>query len=150
MSASNPKHNTHIIIYDGVCNLCNSSVNFIIQRDPQCKFLFTPIQSQYAQSLIQKYDIDGELGLTSTLSTAEINTFALIKGRKVLTRSDAVFEVAKDLSGLWYILRVLLVIPHPIRDACYNYIAKNRYRFFGRKVVCLLPTAKTKKRFIGL
>jgi len=127
-----------IIIFDGVCNFCNSSVNFIIKRDPTSKFFFTPIQSNKAQALMKKYQQDSN----------NCNTLILIKNEKCFLRSEAVLEIVKDLSGYWYLFGVFQIIPLSIRNYCYNFVSKNRYRFFGKKDSCMIPTTELQKRFL--
>ena len=127
-----------IIIFDGVCNFCNKSINFIIKRDPDSNFLFTPMQSDYGKELVNKYKIN----------TNKKDTIILIKNEKYFLRSNAVFEIIKNLSGYWYLFGVFKKIPLPVRDYFYNLIAKNRYKFFGKKDSCMVPTNEIKKRFL--
>jgi len=130
----------HIIIFDGVCNFCNSSVDFIINRDPENVFAFTPMQSEFAQNLMKKYQIVG-------VST---DTFVLIKNECCYVGSDAALEIAKDLNGFWSSLRVFYVVPRFIRDSVYKLIARNRYKIFGKRDFCMLPTDDVRKRFLGI
>ena len=134
----NKKGQQHIVVFDGVCNFCNGAVNFIIQRDLKAVFLFTPIQSAFAKELIKKYDID----------TLDTETFLLIKNEQCFVFSSAALEVTKDLSGLWRILNVLRFVPKVIRDFVYRVVARNRYKLFGKKEVCMVPTDELKARFI--
>lgn len=127
----------YIVIFDGVCHFCNASVNFIIRHDPFKKFVFTPAQSTYARALLDKHHIQE---ITN-------DTFVLIKSGKAYTRSRAAIEIAKDLSGLWPVLALLVIIPAPIRDFFYSWIAKNRYRWFGKRDSCIVPTQDVKDRF---
>ena len=132
--------NKHIVVFDGVCNFCNGAVNFIIQRDPNAVFLFTPIQSAFAKELIKKYEVD----------TLDTETFLLIKNEQCFVFSSAALEITKDLSGLWRILNVLRFVPKVIRDFVYRVVARNRYKLFGKKEVCMVPTDELKARFIGV
>lgn len=132
------KENQPLIIFDGVCNLCHGAVNFIIKRDKLGLFLFTTMQSDYAQELIKSHGI----------SDPELDTFLLIKDGKIYERSNAALEITKDLSGLWYWLRIFLIVPTSIRDILYNLIAKNRYRVFGKKDQCMVPTPELQQRFL--
>ena len=132
--------NKHIVVFDGVCNFCNGAVNFIIQRDPNAVFLFTPIQSAFAKELIKKYEID----------TLDTETFLLVKNEQCFVFSSAALEITKDLSGLWRILNVLRFVPKVIRDFVYRVVARNRYKLFGKKEVCMVPTDELKARFIGV
>lgn len=126
-----------IILFDGVCNLCDSSVQFIIKRDPEGKFKFASLQSGIGQELLKKH------GLKST-----INSFVLIENGKVYVKSGAAIRISKQLYGLWKMSTVFLVIPPFIRDSLYSVIAKNRYKWFGKKESCLLPSPEWKNRFL--
>ena len=130
----------HLIIFDGVCNFCNSSVNFIIERDKNNAFAFTPIQSELAQALMAKYGVT-HLGM---------DTFLLIKNDQCYLRTDAALEIAKDLSGYWYLFRAVKVIPRPLRDFFYGVFARYRYRLFGKKDVCMVPTDEVRGKFVGV
>lgn len=129
---------TQVVIFDGICNFCNSSVNFIIARDPECKFSFAPMQSASAKALIKQYGIENP----------DLDTFLLIKNGKLYQRTDAALEIAKDLKGHWKYLRVFLVVPAPLRDIFYRLLAKNRYRLFGKREVCMVPTPEIRQRFL--
>ena len=131
--------NSYIVIFDGVCNFCNGSVNFIINRDPDAKFVFTPMQSNLAEELMLKHQIDN----------ADIDTLLLIKGNEYFLFSSAALEITKDLSGMWWLLIVFKIVPAPIRDYFYKLFARNRYKLFGRKDICMVPTNDVKDRFVG-
>jgi predicted DCC family thiol-disulfide oxidoreductase YuxK len=126
-----------IILFDGVCNLCNSSVQFIINRDPYGHFKFASLQSDIGQTLLR------ERGYKT-----EINSFILIEDHKVYKKSTAALRVCMKLSGMWRILTVFRVIPPVLRDCLYDLIAKNRYKWFGKKESCMLPSAEMKQRFL--
>ena len=128
----------HIIVFDGVCNLCNGSVNFIIARDPREVFVFTPIESLYAQELLIGLELEG-IGEES---------FVLVKNGEAWLRSDAALQISREMSGLWPLLYGLRFVPSPLRDFIYNQVARNRYRLFGRKPSCMVPSAALKRRFI--
>lgn len=127
-----------IVVFDGVCNLCEDSVSFIIARDPDAKFKFVPAQSPVGRDLQDRYGIDA----------IEDETVILIKGDKVYTHSDAGLEIAKDLKGLWKYLHYAKVVPRPIRNGIYSIIAENRYNWFGQKNECMLPSLDIKARFL--
>jgi len=129
-----------IVIFDGVCNFCNGAVNFIIARDPRAKFQFTPMQSKFAKELLEKHNIQ----------TDDVDIFALTRGDSVLIFSSAALEIAKGLTGYWYLLSVFKVIPRPIRDFFYKLFARNRYTLFGKSSACMVPSEKVRSRFIGL
>ena len=127
-----------VILFDGVCNLCNSSVQFIIQRDPNNKFHFAALQSSFGQQQLKQLAIPAEA----------FQSIILIKSGKYLQRSNAVLEICKDLSGLWPALYTFKLVPRFIRDWIYNGIANNRYRWFGRQDQCMIPTPSLKARFL--
>jgi predicted DCC family thiol-disulfide oxidoreductase YuxK len=131
-----PAHN--LVLFDGVCNLCNGAVQFIIKRDPKKKFRFASLQSEIARQHI--------MALSPT--EPELYSIILIKKGRAYDRSAAVLEIARDLSGLWRALYVFKIIPAFLRDAVYGWIARNRYRFFGKKDECMIPSADLKARFV--
>ena len=130
--------NHHIIIFDGVCNFCNGAVNFIIKRDHKNVFVFTPMQSQSAQDLIEKYQVK-EVGF---------DTFILIKNDECFYRTDAALEITKDLANFWFLFRVFKVLPRPFRDYFYRLFARNRYSLFGKTDLCMCPTPALKDKFL--
>lgn len=133
------KKNHHsLIIFDGVCSLCEFSVQFIIKRDPQAKFTFVAAQSEKGKELQHQYGVD----------TLQDGTVILLKNNQVYVKSDAALEIAKELQGPWHLLQFLKIIPKPARDFVYSIIAKNRYRWFGKKNECLVPDKKTRERFL--
>lgn len=132
--------NRHIVIFDGVCNFCNGAVNFIIKRDPDGVFAFTPMQSALAQELMDKYEIHN----------VGIDTFLLIKNDQCFVFSSAALEIAKDLTGFWYIFRIFELVPRAIRDFFYKVFARNRYTLFGRQETCMMPSEKVRSRFVGI
>jgi predicted DCC family thiol-disulfide oxidoreductase YuxK len=132
------KTNSHIIIFDGVCNLCNGAVNFIIKRDKHNRFVFTPMQSKFAKGLIDKHH----------QPKGDLDTIILVKHNAIFIRSEAVLEITKDLSGLWFLLRVFKIFPIAVRDYLYKVLAKNRYKIFGKREACMVPTPEYEDRFI--
>jgi len=126
-----------VILFDGVCNLCAASVTFVIQRDPSATFRFASLQSSYGQKMLIN------AGLKS-----HFDTVVLLKGGKMYTRSNAALEIARDLNGLWPALYFFKVVPAFIRNSVYNWIATNRYKWFGKKESCMIPTPELKARFI--
>lgn len=132
--------NQYVVIFDGVCNFCNGAVNFIIKRDPEGVFLFTPMQSDLSQELMSRHQIHN----------AGVDTFLLIKNDECFVFSSAALEIAKYLTGYWYLFNALKVIPEPVRDAFYKLFACNRYRLFGRKDTCMVPNENMESRFIGI
>jgi predicted DCC family thiol-disulfide oxidoreductase YuxK len=127
-----------IIIFDGVCNLCEYSVQFIVKHDRQARFKFVSAQSERGKVLQRIYGVD----------TLQDGTIILLKGDHVYVKSDAAVEIAKDLDGLWRFLYYVKFILKPARDFIYSIISKNRYRWFGKKNECLLPDNNIKERFL--
>ena len=133
------KQLTHsIILFDGVCNLCNGAVNFVIKRDPGNVFKFTPLQEKQGVLLLKKHAIDAQ----------KLDSIVLIENKKVYTKSSAALRIARKISGLWPLFFVLLIIPSFIRDGVYDFIAKNRYKWFGKKEQCMIPTPGLKEKFL--
>lgn len=127
-----------IILFDGVCNLCNHSVQFVIRHDSKKLFKFAALQSEIGQQLMKQ----------NGLESAGNNTFILIQSNKYYTRSTAALKVCKQLNGAWKILYGFIIVPRFLRDAVYNFVAKNRYRFFGKKDECMMPTKDLLDRFL--
>lgn len=127
-----------IILFDGVCDLCNGFVQFVIQRDPEGRFKFGALQSPEAKDLLKNVDLD----------PAELDTVIYIKGDRIYTRSGAALRILNDLGGIWSVAGLKLAIPPPIRDAVYRLIAARRYKWFGKKDSCMVPTPELRARFI--
>ena len=133
------KQFTHsIILFDGVCNLCNGAVNFVIKRDPGNVFKFTPLQEKQGVLLLKKHAIDAQ----------KLDSIVLVENKKVYTKSSAALRIARKMSNLWPLFFVLLIIPSFIRDGVYDFIAKNRYKWFGKKEQCMIPTPGLKEKFL--
>jgi predicted DCC family thiol-disulfide oxidoreductase YuxK len=132
--------NRHIVIFDGVCNICNGAVNFIIKRDPEGLFAFTPMQSDLAKELMEKHQIHN----------VGVDTFMLIKDGQCLKFSSAALEISRDLTGFWHLFYVFKLLPAPIRDFVYKMFARNRYTLFGRQKACMVPTDEVRHRFVGV
>jgi predicted DCC family thiol-disulfide oxidoreductase YuxK len=127
-----------IILFDGICNLCEWWVQFIIKRDIPALFRFAPLQSQTAQRLMAQYG----------LCPASVRTMVLIDGGSAFTKSDAALRIASYLPGMWSLLGVLYIIPRFLRNWAYDLVAKNRYRWFGKHDACMVPTADILDRFL--
>lgn len=127
-----------IVLFDGVCNLCNSSVQFILRRDHSQRFVFASLQSPAGQKLLQKFGLPQD----------QFNSFVLIENDKVYTRSSGALRVLLHLKKGWQLLYGLYIIPKPLRDIVYNWIARNRYKWFGKQEACWLPTPELKRRFL--
>ena len=128
-----------VILFDTVCNLCRWSVRFIIKHDPRGYFAFGSMQSESARTLLEDYGF----------APKTEDTIILIEGSEVSTKSDAVLKIAKRLSGLWSLAAILMNIPRSMRDWCYDIIARNRYRWFGKNKKCLVAPKEYSNRFIG-
>ena len=130
---------THkIILFDGVCNLCNSSVNFIIKRDAKDHFKFGALQSEEGKELVEKYTID----------TSQTDSIILIDNGKAFVKSSAALRIARYLSGGWPLLYAFIILPTFLRNWVYDYIAKNRYKWYGKKESCMIPTPELKEKFL--
>ncbi|HSR59393.1 MAG TPA: DCC1-like thiol-disulfide oxidoreductase family protein [Robiginitalea sp.] len=128
-----------IILFDGVCNLCNGTVQFVIRRDRGDRFRFVPLQSELGQELSRARHID----------TSEVDSIILIDpGTAYYIKSDAALEIARELHGYGWMPFVLGWIPRSLRDAVYDLVARNRYRWFGRKDACMVPTPELQKKFL--
>ncbi len=127
-----------LVLFDGVCNLCSASVQFVIKHDTEGKLLFASLQSARGQAILQ------HLGM----KTEGYDTFVLIENGVAYTRSTGVLREVRYFSGLWRALYVLIIVPRPIRDFFYTLIARNRYRWFGEKKECWLPSPELKARFL--
>ncbi|HSN61148.1 MAG TPA: thiol-disulfide oxidoreductase DCC family protein [Ferruginibacter sp.] len=130
--------NSPVILFDGVCNLCNGSVQFVIKHDKAGLFKFASLQSEAGQQLLKKYQ----------LPDTNFNSFVLIQDEKAYTKSTAALMVAKQLKGVVKYLYIFSVIPTFIRDKVYNFIAQNRYSWFGKKDSCMIPSANLEARFL--
>lgn len=130
--------NFNTILFDGLCNLCNGSVNFILKRDKKGKFKFASLQSEIGTELTNKYNIDTNI----------VDSIVLIKNNKVFTKSNAVLEILKDLPIGWRVFRIGIILPKVIRDWLYDLIAKHRYRIFGKKDECPIPSKDVQDRFL--
>lgn len=129
--------NKNIILFDGTCQLCNRSVQFIIKRDPTGIFKFASLHSEVGKQFIDYYQIP-----------QDIDSLILISQNKYVAKSTAALLICKQLTGIWKFLYIFIIIPRPIRDLAYQIIAKNRYRLFGKHTQCIIPTHDIKKRFL--
>lgn len=127
-----------LIIFDGVCNYCCGVVNFIIKRDPRGLFRFAPFQSEAAERILGKFNYPA----------ASLDSIVLIEDGKLYTKSEAGLRVQKLLGGIYSLLYAFIVVPAPLRDAVYDFIARNRYRWFGKKEECMIPDPGIRSRFL--
>ena len=131
--------NKQIIFFDGICNLCEQSVQFIIKHDKNDIFRFVALQSDLGQEILQYIGI----------ADKNIDSIILyIPGKAYYYKSSAAIEIAKNLGGFWHYGTIFRVIPTAIRNNIYDYIAKNRYKWYGKKESCLIPTQKLKAKFL--
>lgn len=129
-----------IILFDGICNLCNASVQYVIKHDQEKTFRFASLQSSFAQKILSD----------NNLPVNNFNSFVLFDNNKIFTRSTAALKVARKLKGFIKLLYAFIIIPKFIRDAVYNIIAKNRYKWFGKKKECWIPTEELKSLFLDV
>jgi predicted DCC family thiol-disulfide oxidoreductase YuxK len=128
-----------VILFDGVCNLCSSSVQFVIRHDPGHYFRFASLQSGFGQSVLQQHH----------LPVQELGSFVLLEDGKLYTRSAAVLRVCKKLNGAWPLLYAFMIVPPFIRNAVYNFVAKRRYKWFGKKEECWIPGPELQQLFLS-
>ena len=126
-----------VLLFDGVCNLCNGSVRFIIERDPGGRFQFAPLQSNAARRLLH----DAAQPLP--------DSFVLVENGRLFTRSTAALRVARGLGWPWSLAYLGIIVPRPLRDWVYDLVARNRTRWFGKSDVCMVPTAGIRSRFLS-
>lgn len=131
-------NNEAIILFDGICNLCNSSVQFVLKHDAKKQFLFASLQSDASRKLLLQFNYEN----------AKMTSIVLIENNKVYDKSTAALRIARKLNPLWNWLYVLIIIPKSIRDFVYDIIAKNRYGWFGKRNSCLVYIEEYKNRFI--
>jgi predicted DCC family thiol-disulfide oxidoreductase YuxK len=128
----------NIVLFDGVCNLCNGAVNFLIDYDKSNRLHFASLQSEVGQEILQYYG----------LNTTDFDTFVFLNKGKLFTRSTAALEIVKTIGGFWSFLYIFRFIPAFIRDGIYNLVAKNRYKLFGKRNACRMPTPELKAKFL--
>jgi predicted DCC family thiol-disulfide oxidoreductase YuxK len=127
-----------IILFDGVCNLCNRSVQFIIRRDKKKKFLFGSLQGKFGQEILKKYNLPAD----------NFSSFMLLENEKLYTRSTAALRMLKHLGRGWQLMYGFIILPGFIRDSVYNWIAKNRYKWYGKRDECMVPAPELRERFL--
>lgn len=133
-----PKHK-QLILFDGVCNLCNSSVNYVIKHDKGGIFMFAPLQSDTGKKIINKYNLD-------TSQTDSILLYS--EGKELKIKSSAALAIASKLGFPRNLLSVFYIVPPVIRNWVYDYIAKHRYKWYGKKDVCMIPTQELQDKFL--
>lgn len=126
-----------IIFFDGVCNLCNAFIDFLIKRDRDQIFAFAPLQGETARQKLPEE------------KNAQLASVVLWNQGELLEKSDAALMILQQLGGLWWLMRVFWIVPSFLRDLVYDFVAGNRYRFFGKRETCRLPTSAEKARFLA-
>ena len=127
-----------IVLFDGVCNFCNSSVNFVIEHDKAGYFKFAPLQSEIGAELVAKHGID----------MAATDSVIVVEGDRAYTHSSGALKIARRLDGIWSWTYALIIVPKPLRDLAYRLFANYRYRLFGRQDACMMPTPEIRARFL--
>lgn len=130
--------NKGLILFDGVCNFCNSSVNFIIKNDKTDHFRFLPLQSERGKKIVAEYNLDPK----------NLQTVILLEQGRIYTRSTAALRIARKLSGGWKLMYGFVIVPSVVRDFFYNIISRNRYKWWGQRDSCMIPTPEVKRKFL--
>jgi len=128
-----------IVLFDGVCNFCSGAVRFLIRRDRAGRLRFAPLQSETGAGLQRRFALD----------PTDLDTMILVEGGRAHRKSGAALRVLRHLSGAWPLLSLLLLVPRPIRDWAYDRFAQRRYRWFGRRDACFVPTPELRDRFLA-
>jgi predicted DCC family thiol-disulfide oxidoreductase YuxK len=128
-----------IVLFDGLCNLCSATVDFVIERDPREYFRFAPLQSEPAQSLLRH----------CSLPPNSLDNIVLVEDGHCYGGSTAALRIVRDLRAPWPLLYALIVVPRPVRDAVYFWVARNRYRWFGKRERCRIPSPEIARRFLS-
>ena len=125
-----------VIFFDGVCGLCNGFIDFVIKIDKNQKFHFSPLQSEYAQKHLPQE------------MTKDLKSVVYQDGSELTTKSDAVLQILNEVGGVWKVTSLGKLLPKPLRDSAYEMVAENRYKLFGKKETCRLPTPEERSRFV--
>jgi predicted DCC family thiol-disulfide oxidoreductase YuxK len=128
-----------VILFDGLCNFCNGAVNFVIKRDTKAVIQFAPLQSGKGRLFLRQFN----------LPPFDMKSFIFIEDGKMYMQSTAVLRVCRHLKGLWPLLYGFIIVPKFIRDGIYNWMAKNRYKWFGMREQCMIPSPEVRSRFIS-
>jgi predicted DCC family thiol-disulfide oxidoreductase YuxK len=127
-----------IVLFDGVCNFCNDRINFIIRHDKKDYFRFAALQSEIGKKVLADHHVH----------LPDLDTFVLVENNKTYDRTSAALRIAKKLNGLWPLLFAFIIVPPFIRDIVYKIIAKNRYKWWGKKESCMIPTPEVRAKFL--
>jgi predicted DCC family thiol-disulfide oxidoreductase YuxK len=128
-----------VILFDGVCNFCNSTVNFTLKRNTRANIRFAPMQSEAGRHLLKHYNLPAD----------DMQSFIFIEDGVVYKQSTAALRVCRHLKGVWPLCYSFIIVPKLIRDGIYNWIAGNRYKWFGKKDACMIPAPEVKARFLN-
>ena len=129
---------TNLVLFDGVCNLCNRSVQLLLKIDRKKRLIFGSLQSEKAQSILEQYGVN----------PAEMNSILFVKDGKIYRESDAILNICKTIGGIWKIFYLFIFLPRFLRNPLYRLIARHRYQWFGKRESCLLPSSEWKERFM--
>lgn len=129
----------HVVLFDGVCNLCNGWVRFVLRRDPRRRFRFASLQSTFGTEVLRRQGLNDDY----------LGSILLLADGVLYAKSDAVLRIAGQLRWPWPVLSVFVVVPRVMRDIVYDWVARNRYRWFGKRDSCLLPDAEEAARFLS-
>lgn len=134
-----PEVDGPLVLYDGECGLCNRSVQTILRHDRRGTFRFAALQSELGRALLERHGLPPEA----------MNTVVLVDGERAFTKSRAALRIAGKMDAPWPVLRAFALVPGPLRDGVYDWVARNRYRWFGRTDACMLPPPEVRARFLG-
>lgn len=140
MSSSIPDSPFQVVLFDGDCTLCNHTVDFLIRNDRAGKLQFASLQSEAGRRLVDAFGLQG--------ASERLDSVVFINGTRAYTHSDAALQIARSLDGLWPVLGVFLLVPRALRDVVYRFVARNRYRWFGKTQACRMPTPELLRRFL--
>ncbi|HEU4560651.1 MAG TPA: DCC1-like thiol-disulfide oxidoreductase family protein [Longimicrobium sp.] len=139
MATAIPEIDGPLVLYDGECGLCNRSVQLILRHDRRGRFRFAALQSELGRTLLERHRLPADV----------VDTVVLVDGDQAFTRSAAALRIAGMMDRPWPLLRAFAIVPRPLRDVGYNFVARNRYRWFGRTDACMLPPPEVRARFLG-
>jgi predicted DCC family thiol-disulfide oxidoreductase YuxK len=132
-----------IVLYDGVCGLCNRGVQFLLKRDRHDRLRFASLQSDFAVALLERHGVNA-----SDLDTVYVVVGHEQANESLLARADAVLDLMKEIGGVWHIVRLMGILPKWVRDRIYNFVARHRYQVFGKYDSCLLPEERYRHKFL--
>jgi predicted DCC family thiol-disulfide oxidoreductase YuxK len=128
----------HVVLFDGVCNLCNGWVRFVVRRDRRRRFCFASLQSTFGAEVLRRHGLPNDY----------LGSILFLENGVLFAKSDAVLRIARGLRWPWPLLSIFLVVPRSVRDVVYDWVARNRYRWFGKRETCMLPSTEDAGRFL--